>query len=524
MTKVERTDGRATRRAKRTAAAGAARAVSRRAPRRARRAKPCTSTSTSARRTASRASRSSARREAPATRSRRSCVFSASRTAARIAAAHAPPPAAEQARDRLTQLTGAERLVGEERELPAIERLGELAVVVGEREPLAQVGGELRREPCRAGPARREARLPRSAAAAPRASGLKSRRSKTTGPAAIAPAVARRSAVTASASSAAASGGSDSSRCELAAKLEHEQTIDVAAELRRHEAVRFRPQLRDLAGFGRAEPDVAAQVGLGAGGQTDDRRERNVRPRRAEQRVLEVGVGGVERLVVPVEAAAALSSPRQHRQEDRAEERVVVRLREPRVRPREDCGGRLAPQVVDRVTGVGQPPERRRLLLDEPAHERAVLVQRRPVAWSRAPRRRTALARRARPRTPRDRTRAATGRDAGRAAREHLRAARVHPFLAAGTPVRGAVVVADAPTTRSAWHSAGRAARRGDTPAGELRGRRRPPRASTLPPTRAPARDRPPGRRGGGATARAAPPRATRRATCSRSRRRATGP
>ena len=43
-----------------------------------------------------------------------------------------------------TQLTGAKRLVGEERELPAVQRLGELAVVVCQREPRAQVGGELR--------------------------------------------------------------------------------------------------------------------------------------------------------------------------------------------------------------------------------------------------------------------------------------------------------------------------------------------------------------------------------------------
>ena len=78
-------------------------------------------------------------------------------------------------------------------------------------------------------------------------SGRKSSRSKTTGPAAIAPAVARRSAVTASASSAAASGGSASVGVELARELEDEQPVDVAPELGRHQAARLGPEIRDLA-------------------------------------------------------------------------------------------------------------------------------------------------------------------------------------------------------------------------------------------------------------------------------------
>src|SRR5581483_14543 len=52
--------------------------------------------------------------------------------------------AAEQAGDLLAYLRRAEGLLGEERELPAVERLAELTIVVGHGELLAQVGGELR--------------------------------------------------------------------------------------------------------------------------------------------------------------------------------------------------------------------------------------------------------------------------------------------------------------------------------------------------------------------------------------------
>ena len=78
---------------------------------------------------------------------------------------------------------------------------------------------------------------------------------------------------------------------------------------------------------------------------------------------------------MPVEAAAPLGDGGEKRQEDRAEERVLVRVAEPVVRAREDRGGRLARQVVKSVARVRQSAQRRRMLLDEAAHERAVLVQ-----------------------------------------------------------------------------------------------------------------------------------------------------
>ena len=90
--------------------------------------------------------------------------------------------AAEQRGERVVQLAGPERLVGEERQLPAVERLGELAVVVGER---AAARGARRRARPRsassriASPCGCVAAIGSSGAIR---SGRKSSRSKTTGP------------------------------------------------------------------------------------------------------------------------------------------------------------------------------------------------------------------------------------------------------------------------------------------------------------------------------------------------------
>ena len=448
---------------------------------------PCISTSTSARRTAS------ARRAEPLGRSAGDQlaalgVLSPSSTAARIAAAQSPPAAAEQARDRLAQLAGAERLVGEERELPAVERLAELAVVVGEREPLAQVGGELRAklvETCRLaarlGRRDRQQRCDRS--------GRKSSRSKTTGPAAIAPAVARRSAVTASASSAAASGGSDSS----------------GASSRRSSRTSSRSTSRpNSGGISPRASGQSCEISPVAAGRklmpppsSASRPRRGRRPARARHRCAPCRRACArDRRRRASNASSCQSKPPQRSavhvsigSRIDAEERVVARLAEPGVCAGEDRGSRLAPQVVDRVARVGQPPRGRRLLLDEAADERAVLVERRPsgrVLLERERDLRAALGGERR----RGRTRAATRRDAGRAAREPTRRAAAPPCLAARAPVRDAVVVALPPRRDRRRRSAGTAARRGGTPPCG-RGRRRATRASARPPTRAPGGDRP---------------------------------
>ena len=130
---------------------------------------------------------------------------------ARVAEQHGGaqlPRLAEQPRQRPAQLLGAERLVLEERELPAVERLRQRRVGVGEREP-----AEERRASARRGTSRACVASPGGCVAAIGSTGRipkgrQSSRSKSTGPAATGAAVASRIAETASASSAGASGGS----------------------------------------------------------------------------------------------------------------------------------------------------------------------------------------------------------------------------------------------------------------------------------------------------------------------------
>ena len=118
------------------------------------------------------------------------------------------PRLAEQAGERAAQLLGAERLVLEERELPAVERLGERRVRVGERRARSSTSRvtSARNESSRVGSPGGCVAAIGSTGRIP--NGRQSSRSKSTGPAATGAAVASRIAETASASSAGASGGS----------------------------------------------------------------------------------------------------------------------------------------------------------------------------------------------------------------------------------------------------------------------------------------------------------------------------
>ena len=212
-------------------------------------------------------------------------------------------------------------------------------------------------------------------------SGRKSRRSKTTGPAAIAPAVARRSARDGVGElgrriGRIRVGGGSSSRVSSS-------TSNRSTSRPNSGGIRPRASGQSCeispATIGRSvmPPPRSASV---PGREPDDRRERDVGARGAEERLLEIRVGRVEGVVVPVEAAAALGGPRQHRQQNRAEERVVAGIADAGVRAREDRRGRLALQIVDRVARIREAAKRRRLLVDEAADERPVLVERRTVA------------------------------------------------------------------------------------------------------------------------------------------------
>src|SRR6185436_5226904 len=112
----------------------------------------------------------------------------------------------------------------------------------------------------------------------------------------------------------------------------------------------------------------------------DERRDRDVAPPVPEERALEVGVRAVERLVVPVEPAAALRGRDQEAEEDGSEERLVLTRTCARVRAREDRRGRLSAELLERQPGVLAGGKLVLAWLDERANEWLELVQRRPAA------------------------------------------------------------------------------------------------------------------------------------------------
>ena len=302
--------------------------------------------------------------------------------------------------------------------------------------------------------------------------------------------------MTASASSAAASGASLSSASSSRFELEHEQPVDVAAELRRQESAA--PRARAA----RARRPPRDEAGCRRRGRRRSRPTAR-RPARARRRCAPSRTASArDRAYAASNASSCQSKPPQ-----RSAVHVSIGSRierksasssvsaEPGVRAREDRGGRLAPKVLDRVARVGQAAQRRRLLLDEAAHERPVLVERRPAA------RRVLLEGERHLRAALGRERAEAERAQGLvemrgAQHAHItRRARLLSCLAARAPVRGAVVVAAAP--RRDRRAAARARPPGAAvdAAARRRDRRRPTRASAPRPARARAAGRPPTRR-----------------------------
>ena len=97
----------------------------------------------------------------------------------------------------------------------------------------------------------------------------------------------------------------------------------------------------------------------------------------AEERLLELGIGTIEGLVVPVEAAATFGGAHEQRHEHAAIERTRLVGRDTFVCAREDPRRRLALQVVHRRAHVVARVETVDARFDEAADERAVLVERR---------------------------------------------------------------------------------------------------------------------------------------------------
>ena len=178
--------------------------------------------------------------------------------------------------------------------------------------------------------------------------GRQSSRSKSTGPAAIGAAVARRIAVTASANSPGASGGSvapDSSERSSSSTLRRSGS--------RPKSVGRSPfasghSFASSPVRGGANADAVAELDRRtAGGDPDHRRDGSVLVTLAEERALELDVRAVERCIVPVEAAARLGRAHQERQQNAAEEGFVLVGAWSRMCAREDRRGGLTPELVD---------------------------------------------------------------------------------------------------------------------------------------------------------------------------------
>ena len=130
----------------------------------------------------------------------------------------------------------------------------------------------------------------------------------------------------------------------------------------------------------RAHPDPAAELDLRHDGDPDERRDRGVGARGTEQRVLQLGVGALERAIVPVEASTRFGGGDQQRDENGAEERLLLGWLRPRVGTGEDRRRRLAQQLVERDPGVLPAGQRAGARLDEGPHKRPVFVERRAAA------------------------------------------------------------------------------------------------------------------------------------------------
>ena len=329
-----------------------------------------------------------------------------------------PVGPAEQRGQRLAQLLRAERLVREQRQLPAVERLRELRILLGPPEPREQVRGEPRAEgveprrlarwlgrgdrqhradrqrppvePLEQHRARRDRRCGRQAQRADRVGELARRVGRLAARWAAARARARaRRAGRARGRSPAGSRPFASGQCAASSPAA---------------ATRTRRPSRELDLRAEREPDERRDGGVGAA--------------LAEQRALELGVRAVERLVAPVEAAAGLGDVGEQRQHDRPQQRLVAGLAG--VRGGVDRRRRLAAAAPRsrasrrRARSAARPAPRRR-------SGRAAGTRTASSARARrAPRTRTGARRRRRrrpraARSPRDRSSAGSGRGAERA-------------------------------------------------------------------------------------------------------------
>jgi hypothetical protein len=131
----------------------------------------------------------------------------------------------------------------------------------------------------------------------------------------------------------------------------------------------------ELPGRRGAHAEAVTELDGRRGGQAHERRDRAVRVTRPEQGALQLEIGTLEGGVVPVEAAAGLGRLDEERDEDAAEERLLLGSARARVRAGEDRCGRLPAQLLDRqlrILAREQPPF---ALLDVRPHQRPVVIE-----------------------------------------------------------------------------------------------------------------------------------------------------
>ena len=214
------------------------------------------------------------------------------------------PCLAEERGKGSAELIGPERLVLEERQLPAIERLGKRAVGIGEGEAHEQLAGErategveARRIAGRLGGGDREHRPDPEWATIER---LEENRAGREWRSRGKPDRADRIC------DLCRSVGRLLGTRQRRTKLEHAVAIGLAAEVLRHQRAGFGPVTGELAVRHRSHAQTRRELELCRHRETDERSDGGVCSPLPEERALELGVGAVERLVVPVESSARL--------------------------------------------------------------------------------------------------------------------------------------------------------------------------------------------------------------------------
>ena len=287
------------------------------------------------------------------------------------------PRLAEQRTERRAHLLGPERLVLEQGQLPAVECLGKRTVDVGEPEAEQQLGREAAPEGVET------ARLARRLGRGDRQNWTDAERAPVEGLEQHRPGRDGRRRREPDG----ADGIGDLRRRvgrilparKRGPKVENAVPIGFATEVARHQRGSLRPVTSELAVGHRPDPQPGGELELRRHRDAEQRRNGRVAATLPVERALELRVGAIEGLVVPVEAAARLRGRREQSQEDGAEERLALGRARPGMGAREDPGCRLAPELLEGDDGVVADAEPRSTLLDEGPDERPVLVERRPT-------------------------------------------------------------------------------------------------------------------------------------------------